>query len=54
ATQRLYNAFPLVVHRRNKLWIRIPLPQILRVCQSRNLPTTMETCDFGSWHPTLP
>lgn len=22
--------------------------------QSRNLRTTMETCDFGSWHPTLP
>ncbi|CAL9054799.1 unnamed protein product [Musa banksii] len=46
--------FPLVVHWRNKLWIRIPRPQILRVCQSRNLRTTMETCDFGSWHPTLP
>lgn len=22
--------------------------------QSRNLRTTMETCDFDSWHPTLP
>ncbi|CAL9762827.1 unnamed protein product [Musa acuminata subsp. burmannicoides] len=53
-TDLIVNAFPLVVHWRNKLWIRIPLPQILRVCQSRNLRTTMETCDFGSWHPTLP
>ncbi|CAD5177959.1 unnamed protein product [Musa acuminata subsp. malaccensis] len=35
--RRPFCPFPLVVHWRNKLWIRIPLPQILRVCQSRNL-----------------
>ncbi|CAL9184109.1 unnamed protein product, partial [Musa hybrid cultivar] len=29
--RRPFCPFPLVVHWRNELWIRIPLPQILRV-----------------------